>query len=132
MQLEDAVPVITTFTETAALDTPVREALQCVLEHVQQSVRVPLSDEYRECIEADAPNSISYWGSIKYRTNGAIVYCHGSRFEYLLPEHWIDVGLRRLAAEKHQAFFDIMSESYDAFSLDALVQMATFGEVRFS
>lgn len=132
MRLEDAVSVIHQFTETAALDAPVREALQHVLEYAQRGALVLLSDKYREYIEVDVPRSISYWGSIRYRADGAIVYCHGSRYEYLLPAHWIDVGLRRLAEARHYAFSNIVEENYDAFSLDALVQMATFGEVRFS
>jgi hypothetical protein len=108
------------------------------------NLRLTLDDEFVESMMIDMPSYIAYWGSVMQTGENTFIYekdddGQHSGSVHTLPSDWVEKGLNILFERGkqpgkrgcHRMAMDIVREDYDRDSLDALVQAAIFGELRY-
>jgi hypothetical protein len=131
MDYKEATAILDALVEDAqADDAKGREAaLRELRIYIENSIPITLTDEMRGYFESEYPAYISYWGRVE---GDEIVLLHEDDERILIPPDWINIGLRRLAAQGYHALGALLEGDYDAPSLDVLFQEALFGEVRYA
>lgn len=122
------------FIEQAAREHPESsEIAGAILSYLNCSIPIPLTDEHREYFETEYPTYISYWGLCRFSGEHEYVELLQEDLErVLIPDDWIDRGLRLLAAEGYPRLGELLMGDYDAESLDALFQAGVLGERRYA
>ena len=109
------------------------EAFERVMKCAETAITFDISDDMRRCMELDMPGSIGYWARWDSEDERRITvldeFDEATKYE-TLPTDWIDQGLARMPDQRRvECLAEIVSENFDADTLDALAQYAVFGEM---